>query len=191
MKSIVYFIIFFLFIHCSVDLRQVPPPSPNGNTNRPQTNLPLVIGKFEILSADRGVYTDAWRMAFKGHLTSSGIFQNVVTDLDSKTMSEFYTIDVEMKSNFQDKYHWLYSWPVLWPLTGIWPIQYREGEYTVEFKYKLFKNKSIIKEETITKNGNTSQFLYGLYKVRNFHRMIEETNLEAVRTCIQNLSESL
>ncbi|MCT8333813.1 hypothetical protein NUH30_09025 [Leptospira sp. 85282-16] len=191
MRFLTYFIPFLLLIHCSVDLRQVPPPSPNGNMSRPQTNLPLVIGKFEILSADRGVYTDAWRMAFKGHLTSSGIFQTVFTELDPKTTSDYYTIDVEMKTDFQDKYNWWYTWPALWPLTGIWPIQFREAVYTVDFKYKLYKNKVLFKEETISKNGSTSEFLYGLYKVRNFHRMIEETNLEAVRTCIQNLSVSL
>ncbi|PJZ46353.1 LBF_2127 family putative lipoprotein [Leptospira brenneri] len=191
MRTIPSYLLFFLLIHCSVDLRQVPPPSPNGNTNRTQTNLPLVIGKFEILSADRGVYTDAWRMAWKGHLTSSGLFPNVVTELDAKITSDFYTIDVEMKSHYEDKYNWWYTWPALWPFTMVWPIQYRLAEYTVDFKYKLYKNKTLIKEETISKNGNTSEFLYGLFKVRNFQRMIEETNLEAVRTCIQNLSESL
>lgn len=191
MRPFVSCILVLFFFQCSVDLRQVPPPSPNGNTNRAKTNLPLVIGKFEILSADRGVYTDAWRTAFKGHLTSSGLFSNVVTELDPNITSDFYTIDVEMKTYYADKYNWWYTWPVLWPLTGIWPIQYREAEYTVDFKYKLFKNKSLLKEETITKKGEAHEFLYGLYKVRNFHRMIEETNLEAVASCIKNLSDSL
>ncbi|MBM9546363.1 hypothetical protein JWG40_05005 [Leptospira sp. 201903074] len=191
MRSFTFCILFFFLIHCSVDLRQVPPPSPNGNLNRSQSNLPLVIGKFEILSADRGVYTDAWRMAFKGHLISSGLFASVVTELESKTSSDFYTIDVEMKTQYTDKYNWWYTFPAVYPFTGIWPIQYRIAEYNVEFKYKLFKNKVIIKEEIITKTGNTNEFLYGFYKVRNFHRMIEETNLEAVTTCIKNLSDSL
>ncbi|EOQ96144.1 hypothetical protein LEP1GSC195_2956 [Leptospira wolbachii serovar Codice str. CDC] len=191
MRYLTYYLPFLFLFHCAVDLRQVPPPSPNGNTNRTQTNLPLVIGKFEILSADRGAYTDAWRMAWKGHLTSASLFSNVVLELNPKTTSDFYTIDIEMKTHYNDKYNWWYTWPVLWPFTGIWPIQYREAEYTVDFKYKLFKNKSLLNEGTVTKKGDTHEFLYGLYKVRNFHRMIEETNLEAVRTCIQNLSESL
>ncbi|TGK82222.1 hypothetical protein EHQ24_13220 [Leptospira noumeaensis] len=191
MKPFVYNLLFLLFIHCSVDLRQVPPPSPNGYLNRYQTNLPLVIGKFEIVSADRGVYTDAWRMAFKGQLTSSGIFPDVVSTIDPKTTTNFYTIDVEMKTHYEDKYNWWYTWPALYPFTGIWPLQHREAEYNVEFRYKLYKNKSIVKEETISKTGKANESIYGFYKVRNFHRMIEETNLEAVRTCIQNLSESL
>ncbi|MGE8720709.1 LBF_2127 family putative lipoprotein [Leptospira terpstrae] len=191
MKSIIYCIILFSLIHCSVDLRQVPPPSPNGNLNRPLSNLPLVIGKFEILSADRGVYTDAWRMAFKGHLTSSGLFSTVATELDSKLISDFYTIDVEMKTLYNDKYNWWFTFPAVYPFTGIWPIQYRIAEYSVDFKYKLYKNKTLIKEEEISKTGKADEFLYGFYKVRNFQRMIEETNLEAVNTCIKNLSESL
>ncbi|TGL44574.1 LBF_2127 family putative lipoprotein [Leptospira perdikensis] len=191
MRTFSYYLLILFFLQCSVDLRQVPPPSPNGNTNRTQTNLPLVIGKFEILSADRGVYTDAWRMAFKGHLTSSGLFPSVVTELDPKTTSDFYTIDVEMKTHYEDNYNWWYTWPAAYPLIAIWPIQYRIAEYTVDFKYKLYKNKSLMKEETITKKGNATEFLYGFFKVRNFQRMIEETNLEAVRTCIQNLSDSL
>ncbi|GBF43087.1 lipoprotein [Leptospira ellinghausenii] len=183
-------IISFLF-QCSADLRQVPPPTKNGNLTRNKVNLPIVIGKFEILSADRGIYTDAWRMAWKGHLQSSGIFSNVYNELDPKEVKDFYTIDVEMKTIFSDRYNWWYTWPAVYPFIAIWPIQYRLGEYSVEFHYKLYLNKDLQKEEIIIKKGNAEEFLYGFFKVRNFHRMIEETNLEAVNVCLKNLESSL
>ncbi|TGM37825.1 LBF_2127 family putative lipoprotein [Leptospira biflexa] len=191
MKSNFLLILIFLLLHCSTDLRQVPPPTKNGNLSRTKTNFPIVIGRFEILSADRGVYTDAWRLAWKGHLQSSGIFSNVYTELDSTITKDYYTIDVEMKTNYSDKYNWWYTWPAVYPFIGIWPIQYRIAEYTVEFKYKLYFNSELKKEEIISKKGNADEFLYGFYKVRNFHRMIEETNLEAVNVCLKNLETSL
>ncbi|TGL01163.1 hypothetical protein EHQ43_18940 [Leptospira bouyouniensis] len=191
MKSFFVLITIFLLMHCSTDLRQVPPPTKNGNLSRAKTNLPVVIGRFEILSADRGVYTDAWRMAWKGHLQSSGIFSNVHLELDPEVTKEYYTIDVEMKTSYSDRYNWWYTWPAVYPFIAIWPIQYRIGEYTVEIKYKLFLNKDLKKEDVIIKKGNTDEFLYGFFKVRNFHRMIEETNLEAVNVCLKNLEDSL
>ncbi|XDD46851.1 hypothetical protein AB3N60_01785 [Leptospira sp. WS39.C2] len=191
MKRFISILPLFFFLQCSVDLRQIPPPSKNGNVTRTKTNIPIVIGKFEILSADRGVYTDSWRIAWKGHLQSAGIFPNVTYELDPNDTKDSYTIDVEMKTNFSDKYNWWYTWPAIYPLIVIWPIQYRFGEYTVEFKYKLYLNKNLQKEETIVKKGITNEFFYGFFKVRNFQRMIEETNLEAVNECLKNLEASL
>lgn len=191
MKRVLSLFVILLLLQCATDLRQVPPPTKNGNLSRTKTNLPIVIGRFEILSADRGIYTDAWRMAWKGHLESAAIFPNVMTELDPSTTKEFYTIDVEMKTYYSDKYNWWYTWPAVYPFIGIWPLQYRIGKYSVEFKYKLYLNQTLLKEETITKKGNAEQFLYGFYKLRNFQRMIEETNLEAVNACLKNLEISL
>lgn len=191
MKQYIIFIGILFLVQCATDLRQVPPPTINGNPDRTKTNLNLVIGKFEILSADRGVYTDAWRRALKGHLQSAALFANVLNELEPESTKEFYTIDIEMKTTYQDKYNWWYSWPAIYPLIAIWPIQYRDGDYSVEFQYKLYLNKNLVKEETIIKKGSANEFLYGFYKVRNFQRMIEETNLEAVNTCIKSIETSL
>ncbi|EOQ89871.1 hypothetical protein LEP1GSC202_1487 [Leptospira yanagawae serovar Saopaulo str. Sao Paulo = ATCC 700523] len=191
MKQFIPFLGILFLLQCATDLRQVPPPTINGNTDRIKSKLTLVIGKFEILSADRGVYTDAWRKSFKGHLQSAALFSNVITELEPNSIKEFYTIDIEMKTNYDDKYNWWISWPALWPFTAIWPIQYRIGEYSVEFQYKLFLNQNLVKEETIVKKGNALEYLYGFYQVRKFQRMVEETNLEAVNTCIKSIEESL
>ncbi|MDF3821593.1 hypothetical protein P3G55_16935 [Leptospira sp. 96542] len=191
-KIKIFSLIIILFsLQCTVDLRQIPAPSTIITTLKTKSDLPFILGKFEIMSADRGLYQDAWRIALKKNLQSNRIFSNILSDNDKPPVGDYYLLDVELRPYFEDHYNWWVTWPVIYPFTILWPFQYRFGKYEVELKYKLYKKDNLIKENSIKKEKTTNVLLYGFFKTREFERMIEEINLEMLESCTESINSAL
>ncbi|PJZ36383.1 hypothetical protein CH354_14990 [Leptospira levettii] len=187
-------LVFFLFISCAIDIKQVPQPRESENTIYPFINQAVYIGKFEVFTSDSVNYTKAWKYTFKSILKNNRVSNQVLdvsTDRNVNEEMDKYLIDIEVYPNFESNFNMWKTWPAFWPLTGYWPIQVRNATYEVKLLCKISVNGVTRTNMEIIENVKKTIEIYGFYRTSEIESMIEVANLKVMDRCAKEIINHL
>lgn len=192
MRVIYFFLVFFSFLSCQVEIRQVPAPREYSVSKVSKISTPIHIGKFEIYSADRKDYLRTWRVSFLSYIKSNRIFSEAYDITQGKEIgADDYILDIFINPKFDDTYDYWWTWPAIYPMVGYWPVQIRKAKYDVYINYTISKGNKEITKGSVMESGRDEVTFYGFYRTSSMERMIEVTNLMAMEKCIREIESAL
>ncbi|MCW7463797.1 LBF_2127 family putative lipoprotein [Leptospira limi] len=193
-KNITSISIFFLFVSCAIDIKQVPQPRESENTIYPIINQAVYIGKFEVYTSDSVNYTKAWKYTFKSILKNNRVSNQVLDVSNDRIVNEEvdkYLFDIEVYPNLESNFNMWKTWPAIWPMTGYWPLQVRNVTYEVKLLCKMSVN-GIEKANTeLIENAKKTVEIYGFYRTSEIESMIEVANLKVMDRCAKEILSHL
>ncbi|MCW7467299.1 LBF_2127 family putative lipoprotein [Leptospira levettii] len=193
-NQITSILIFFLFVSCAIDIKQVPQPRESENTIYPYINQEVYIGKFEVYTSDSVNYTKAWKYTFKSILKNNRVSNQVLdvsNDRNAKEEVDKYLIDIEVYPNFESNFIMWKTWPAFWPFTGYWPLQVRDHHYEVKLLCKISVNGVPHTNIEIIENAKKTIEIYGFYRTSEIESMIEVANLKVLDRCAKEIINHL
>jgi hypothetical protein len=192
MKLSLATVICIFISQCKVDIRQIPAGRDLADVKSNSVNGTILIGKFEVFTADRIEFLRAWQYSFKSSLRNNRVFSEIKNLSDSETVNpDSLILDVEIYPRFNDTYNYWWTWPAIYPFVGYWPIQKRTGNYDVTINYQISKNKNILVQSSITETKSMEIEIYGFYRTSEFESMIEQTNLLILDKCAKEILAKL
>ncbi|EKJ86483.1 hypothetical protein CLV96_2593 [Leptospira meyeri] len=188
-KIIIVILITVISTSCNIDIRQLPSPQ-KSNENPDIVNKKTInIRKFEIINDDLVEIESAWKYIFISFLKNDIPLQNkyIVNETSLQNKDDFI-LDIKIQPYLAEKRNYWWSLPIIYPVSFIWPIHFREIDYTVNVEYTIYQNENIIVHDKFMLNDKLKIYFYGLTRTSIFEEFIEIKNLKVLEKCISEIS---
>ncbi|MCW7490938.1 LBF_2127 family putative lipoprotein [Leptospira meyeri] len=178
-----------VLVSCSIDIRQLPSPKKNEETVDNSNRNKLSIREFKIINNDLLEIESAWKYIFISFLKNDIFIKNNYTIIETNDqIKDSISLNIKIIPDLNEERNYWWSIPIIYPVTLIWPIHFRQIEYKVKIEYSIEKNGDLILEDSFEFNDNQKIYFYGLIRTSVFEESIEDINKKVLEECVSKIS---